>query len=710
MARKFCVMTVGRSGSTSLMEALERCDDIAIPSKNITCEDNELVHPKRIAEHIKRYSELCNKTITNQQGLIHAFFELNDAFAYAGFKSMPNRHPDYANFIKSKDLQFITLRRRDIASTAASFLRAGDSGSWRRHGEPREESWTFDMNRHAERVKGNVAYIFQSHALMSRIDGAIHLYYEDLCQPDYSSARLDKYFNRPIRLENPRPPTSGSQYMENWELFSGFVDEVWRLCKRAARKRKSGKTAGRKNITAAQAKSSTFVPDAQAPVTAEYASTARGRRVRARRTGAASNRVFYAWELGMDLGHLLRFLAPALKLRERGNEVYFAVRDLSNAESTLGYRGFPLMQAPIWIANVGDLPKMTISYAEIALRYGFISYPGLKAMVKAWRELYRYVRPGLVLTDHSPTALLAARTLGLKCAPIGSGFFNPPLTNPLPNMRYWNQIPAGRIAKPDAIATSIANQVIADMGGPRLESMADLFRTHENFLCTFKELDHYPDRGPARYWGPTFEVEQGVELPWPAGEGKRIFAYLKPRHSHFAPLLQALQDSGHRVLAYTPGINREHFEKFKSERMVLSRTPLKLKTMISECDLVICHGGPGTVTASLLAGVPLLILPTQMEQVMSTKRVVQLGAALMSMPAEKNRPAAKDEAGKDAAGKDKKEAEPPPLPDYPAILNRLLTEETFRAKAGEFAQKYRNFSREKQARVIATRVEELLRS
>src|ERR1041384_6917398 len=168
----------------------------------------------------------------------------------------------------------------------------------------------------------------------------------------------------------------------------------------------------------------------------------------------------------MDLGHLLRFLAPALRLRERGHEVLFAVRDLSNAEQTLGHRGFPLMQAPIWIANVSGLPKVTISYAEIALRYGFASNRGPKAVVNAWPKLYRYVRPGLVLTDHSPTALLAARSLGLPYAPIGSGFFNPPFTRPLPSMRYWNKVPPERIAKPDEIATRIANQVLADLGGP----------------------------------------------------------------------------------------------------------------------------------------------------------------------------------------------------------------------------------------------------
>jgi UDP:flavonoid glycosyltransferase YjiC (YdhE family) len=374
------------------------------------------------------------------------------------------------------------------------------------------------------------------------------------------------------------------------------------------------------------------------------------------------------------------------------------VRDLSNAEQTLGHRGFPLMQAPIWIANVSGLPKVTISYAEIALRYGFISYPGLKAMVKAWRELFRYVRPGLVLTDHSPSALLAARSIGVPFAPIGSGFFNPPFTRPLPSMRYWNKVSPERIAKPDEMATRVANQVLADLGGPPLQSMADLFRGVENFLCTFPELDHYPNRGDARYWGPTFEMDQGVHLEWPKGDGKRVFAYIKPRHVDFLRILETLRRAGHRVLCYAPGIPPDVHKKFHSERLVISREPLKLKSLIEGCDLVICHAGPGTMTVSLLAGVPLLLLPTQLEQLMGSRRVQQLGAATVVM--KDTAPPKDDKSGK--------KPKPRPETDYAKLIDDLLTQPGFRAAAKKFAAKYARFNQAGQSRAISTRIEQLL--
>lgn len=688
--RKFCVLTVGRAGSTSLMESLEKVPGIAVPRNNVESEDNELVHPRHLARYMADYARLCKREIKSQPELIDAFYELNAQAPWAGFKSMPNRHGDFAQFTARKDIQFITLQRRDVASTAASFHRANETGSWRRHGEPRPDSWTFDAARDGDRVKANVAYIFQCRRLLAAIPGAIHLEYEDLCDGKYANKALDAYFGRPIRLLDPKPPTDGSSYVTNWGEFRAFVDAA---SKEAAAAVRSGVTApGRVAAPDARGGRPAAAPPAPTPA-----------RPAAGKGSVKPGRIFYAWELGQDLGHLLRFLTPALKLRERGHEVLFAVRDLSNAESTLGHRGFPLMQAPIWIANVSGLPKITVSYAEIALRYGFISYPGLKALVKAWRELYRYVEPDLVLTDHSPTALLAARSLGLRHAPIGSGFFSPPQASPLPSMRYWDKISAERIARPDQMATQVANRVLADLGGEPLQSMADLFRGDENFLCTFRELDHYPNREAAQYWGPTFEMDQGVEVAWPPGKGKRIFAYIKPRYNDFEKLLVALRDSGAQVVCYAPGIGKEHVEKYSSARMVISREPVKLKSMMEGCDLVVCHAGPGTMTVALLAGVPLLLMPTQLEQLMGARRVAELNAAIVVM---KNSPVGGKD-GKPAVGKDGK---PIPDTDYLALIRQLLTEDRFRKGARAFAKKYEKFSQAGQSRAIVSRIEQLIRS
>lgn len=224
MTRYFCLMTMGRSGSTALMHALRRFPDIATPGKNIPCEDDELLHPEFAEGYARRYAELTGRAIESPGALMDAFYRHNAGYAYAGFKSMPNRHPKFRRFVESPGIRFITLVREDVGSTVASFIVAMLTGCWRRDGGEQGQSWTFDPARHGAAVRSNLAYILESQRLIASIPDAIRLSYEELCREDFSQVDLDAYFGRPIRLDKPKPPLSAASYVANWPEFLDFID------------------------------------------------------------------------------------------------------------------------------------------------------------------------------------------------------------------------------------------------------------------------------------------------------------------------------------------------------------------------------------------------------------------------------------------------------------------------------------------------------
>ena len=82
------------------------------------------------------------------------------------------------------------------------------------------------------------------------------------------------------------------------------------------------------------------------------------------------SRILYAWELGTGYGHLGSVLPLAVRLRARGHEVVFALRDLTHAERFLGRRGFPLLQAPVWLSERRGL-DLPVSYAEMLANFGY---------------------------------------------------------------------------------------------------------------------------------------------------------------------------------------------------------------------------------------------------------------------------------------------------------------------------------------------------
>lgn len=224
MAKNFCLMTMGRTGSTSLIHALRPFPDIVLPSRLFPdCQDEELIQPDCAEARRTKFGDLKGVSLAGDAAFVEAFYQHYADADYVGFKSMPQRHPDYDRFIRRNDMFFMTLTRRDLPSMVASFQLANQHGTWRRHGEPVEQSWTFTPDS-MQKVENLLKYILNANDRLARIPNALHLTYEEICSPDFENATLDSFFERPVRISNPRGSTSASSYVENWDEFRQFVD------------------------------------------------------------------------------------------------------------------------------------------------------------------------------------------------------------------------------------------------------------------------------------------------------------------------------------------------------------------------------------------------------------------------------------------------------------------------------------------------------
>jgi len=394
------------------------------------------------------------------------------------------------------------------------------------------------------------------------------------------------------------------------------------------------------------------------------------------------SRILYVWELGAGYGHVSSVLPLAVQLKERGHEVIFALRDLAHAERFLGRRSFALLQAPIWTSDRRG-PDLPVSYAEMLANFGFLDRAGLTGMVKAWRELYRLVRPDLLVIDHGPTALLAARGTSIRRVLLGTGFASPPRTAPMPSLRPWLNISQDRLLESERQVMETINGLSRDLEMKPPETLADLFEVEEDFLCTFPELDHYP-RTDARYWGPFFASDEGVVPEWPPGRGERIFAYLSPAYRDFEKVVSQLGDLSCGTLIHAPGLSAKLIAKYQARNVVFSPEPVRMAQASREADLVICHGGHGTTAASLLAGRPVLVLHRQVEQLLLAQKIVAGGLGKTVNPDSKN-------------------------PSYKQLTRDILSDARVTERAQQFAAKYSDFDVVKQIDLIVARCEEIIR-
>ncbi len=334
------------------------------------------------------------------------------------------------------------------------------------------------------------------------------------------------------------------------------------------------------------------------------------------------------WELGADLGHINRFLPIALRLREQGHRPVMLLRDITRAESILGEHRLEFLQAPVWLTPVQGLPP-DINFTETLYRFGYLYPDGLLSMAKAWRAVWALLQPQLLIFDQSPSALLAARGLGIPRMLIGNSFAIPPLMRPLPRFRWWinSSGDQARLAETESRVTRNSNAVLTHLGAPPITQVSDLFQAEASYICGRPALDGYGKRDHGEFIGPINSVTTGVDPAWPLGDSPMIFVYLKPQYKHFEALLDAIINSKARYLIYAHGMPEALLRRYEKANVAFSTPLLRMDKVVEQCSAVICHAG-GITDIALEVGKPVLLLPTQMEQTMTSHQVEALGAGL----------------------------------------------------------------------------------
>lgn len=382
-------------------------------------------------------------------------------------------------------------------------------------------------------------------------------------------------------------------------------------------------------------------------------------------------RIDLAWELGGNTGHVTTLLPIARALAARGHEVRFLLKDAGAAADLDGAGAIPREGAPHWVGPPAY--ENPLNFGEILHNFGYQDPAALKQLVDAWRE--RLSRSRLVVANVAPAAHIAARTLKIPSLEISQGFHIPPPVFPAPPLRDWEVAPRERLEAADRRVLDSINRVLAAYGAEAIATIGDLFAGRA-LILTYPELDIYPERGPAEYYGIPSIGEGAAVPPWPAGSGPRVFAYLYSYYQRLPELLAALVALDAQSLVLCRGVDSALARKHEGGPVFLASEPMSVSALLPQCDVVVCHGSHQMTAQALLAGRPALLAPTQLEQFLITRRVVRMGAGLG--------------IAADAAS-----------PDFGAALRELRTKPTYAARARDFSARYRAQGHD---RVLATMV------
>ena len=377
--------------------------------------------------------------------------------------------------------------------------------------------------------------------------------------------------------------------------------------------------------------------------------------------------ILLAWELGGNWGHVSRDLPVLCRLQSGGHNVLYAVRDETISSSLSASVGIQCIAAPTGAA-ISRMPRNLAGYAEILFADGFGDAAILRERITGWQHLFAEHQIDVVVSDYAPSALLAALVAKIPSVAFGSGFEIPPDVALLPSFCGGGAQDASARRFSEALVLFNVNNVLHKLDAKPLERLARVFQGTRCVFTTFAELDHVTARpSGALYAGPVQELPGSMAASWRTTNKPRVLVYLRGMGLLINEVLRVLSGIGAEVIAVLPDAGSI---RYVHADVRVFRQQVCFGGLLDSADLVIASGA-GSITLSLLAGVPVLLCPGCTEHEMMASRVEAMGAGIAVR------------AGMVVAD----------------AMHHLLHDDSFRDAAVNFAAKYAGFS---QKTAIAT--------
>lgn len=345
-------------------------------------------------------------------------------------------------------------------------------------------------------------------------------------------------------------------------------------------------------------------------------------------------RVLFAWEMGRNFGHVARIAEVAAILARDGADVFLALQNPGAASAFVRNARIRLLQAPFRAPRRPTPDFRPLAYPDELLACGYESSASLVPLLRCWRSLFELVQPDVLIADTAPTALLAARGAGFARAILGHGYDVPPPLRPLPALCHWQKTDPDELRRREDAVVATINEALAALDMPAIDAVADLLDCGKTFLCTYPELDHYASRPAITYYRCSASADSGLDIEWSSGAKRRIFAYLQPDSSVFRACLQALAQlpSGHDVIVCAPGLGDADCARLGGPRMRVVNQPVKLAGLLPRCDVGLNHASFGVCSLLAGAGIPVLMFPQHVEQLMLARAMLKAELGLAMVP------------------------------------------------------------------------------
>ena len=341
------------------------------------------------------------------------------------------------------------------------------------------------------------------------------------------------------------------------------------------------------------------------------------------------------------LSSVTRQIMCARAFQERGFSVSFAGQgEFLEMAATEGFPVYELLSLDPkkFLRKLRSIEKGFSSLLQFA-RWAWKEID-LERLVQQEVNLFRQVKPRMIISEERVTAVLSARITGLPHASLRNAYRTPYSVFPLLDM---SDTVVGRVI-PDP--SHAQYRLLKAFSRPFLWRMNRVLRAHgvrkplnfDEYIASddLVFLCDVPEFSPAgilpsthHYVGPLFWKNGGNHPDWlKEFSPSESLIYISLGSTGTPELLnviiRALKGKGH-TLVVTFGRSVSDTEKTDWGERVFAERFVDPQRILEKASAVLCHAGNGTIYQALANNVPVVGIPTHLEQRFNAQRLEALG-------------------------------------------------------------------------------------
>jgi UDP-N-acetylglucosamine:LPS N-acetylglucosamine transferase len=358
--------------------------------------------------------------------------------------------------------------------------------------------------------------------------------------------------------------------------------------------------------------------------------------------------LFLTSDGGGGFGHIARCLSIIQEAQDRDHECAIVLNDRKHegrikSKVKIYYSGVShkksiiqtLLTRLLFIQDNKQPAFLKFSGLDYQIiRDGLVNEETVLRYVNQYVNIVKQYKPHVIIGDTNLFACIVAKKTGIPVAQIIQGAYHPDYGK----LVWWEDL-SGEIIAPKG--SLLFNPILEQMHLETIKRAEDLLRGDVYFVPGIPEIDPGPCVGNNIYVGEltamkkedSYECVPGVQHPCKKlvyvtiGGGARGLGNTRIVSS----LIDALSRKNIEVIISTGGKNiKELHDRCPSNISVYPWVPGR--EVISRADLIVFHGGYGTMMECISCGKPTIVIPYHSEQEGNGRRLQDAGCGIVLMP------------------------------------------------------------------------------